>query len=306
MENKQRRQSSLFVETCDPDRKDERRLLELFRLMPDSDRNALLHELSMSTLIELSKSAVPSSEFPVMLPRDEDEADPVGFVEEFLTDIKPDQEPAHYLGDELISALNDAWNGRFAYDILGSAKYDEWRAADLLGTLQAYAENSASPAPAFGEEEMKEFIVDWRSNFMGALERLKLSSEDGRHSGEIWAHPSIDNQRAGSEDEGEKLIERLVALMPCDTMVTDLWNWDIRFEDSSFDDIVEAAFADEGDLAWYADALAEDFQRWIDEYGMDYNQQSWGSDEEFSDWIGEQCLEFMRKWRANVRKEFGR
>jgi len=89
-------------------------------------------------------------------------------------------------------------------------------------------------------------------------------------------------------------------------MVTDLWNWDIRFEDSSFDDIVEAAFADEGDLAWYADALAEDFQRWIDEYGMDYNQQSWGSDEEFSDWIGEQCLEFMRKWRANVRKEFGR
>jgi hypothetical protein len=141
---------------------------------------------------------------------------------------------------------------------------------------------------------------------MGALERLKLSSEDGRHSGEIWAHPSIDNQRAGSEDEGEKLIERLVALMPCDTMVTDLWNWDIRFEDSSFDDIVEAAFADEGDLAWYADALAEDFQRWIDEYGMDYNQQSWGSDEEFSDWIGEQCLEFMRKWRANVRKEFGR
>lgn len=176
MEDK-REQQNLFEEERDPDREDEKRLLELFWLMPETDRNELLQELSMRVLTELSKSAVPSSDFPIMLPREEDEADPIEFAEEFLTDIKPDQEPEHYLGDELIPALNDAWNGSFAYNILGSATYDEWRAVDLLSTLQTYAEDAGNPAPPFGEDEMGAFIVNWRSNFMEALGRLKISSE---------------------------------------------------------------------------------------------------------------------------------
>lgn len=305
MEDKLQPQASLFEEERDPDSEDERRLLELFGLMQDTDRCSLLHELSMRVLIELSKSAVPSSDFPVMLPREENEADPVEFAEEFLANIKPDLEPVHCLGDELISALNDAWNGSFAYDILGSAKYDEWRAADLLSTLQAYAENAGRPAPPVGEEEIEAFIVSWRSNFMDALERLKVSSARDRNPEDTGGRLNINMKQAVTEDDGEKLRERLVALMPRESMVMDLWDWDIHFEETSFDDITEAAFADDEELAQYADGLANDFQRWIDEYDMDYDQQN-GEEDEFSEWIGEKCLEFMRKWRANVRKEFGR
>ena len=52
--------------------------------------------------------------------------------------------------------------------------------------------------------------------------------------------------------------------------------------------------------------LAEDFERYIDEYGIDYDQGGKDTAEEFSAWIKEECLKFMTKWRANVREEFGR
>lgn len=217
MEDKLQPQASLFEEERDPDAKDERRLLDLFRLMQYPDRSSLLHELSMRVLIELSKSAVPSSDFPIMLPREEDEADPREFAEEFLADIKPDQEPAHSLRDELVSALNDAWNGSFAYEILGSAKYDEWRAVDLLSTLQAYAENAGRPAPPFGEDEMKAFIVNWRSNFMDALERLKISSEFDCNSDDADGRPISKNldQKAMPEQAESNLASNVASPTTC-------------------------------------------------------------------------------------------
>lgn len=108
------------------------------------------------------------------------------------------------------------------------------------------------------------------------------------------------------EEVDEELRERLRALMPRDSMVLDLWNWDIHFEDESFDDFSNVAFSDNDELAEYAETLAQDFLHWIDEYGMDYNQQSWQSPDEFSEWIRQQSLEFLTKWRANVKKEFAR
>ena len=108
------------------------------------------------------------------------------------------------------------------------------------------------------------------------------------------------------EEVDDELRERLIELMPRDSMVIDLWDWDIHFEESSFDDIADAGFADDAELAQYADTLSSDFQQWIDEYDMDYNQQGCSSPEEFSEWIEQQCLDFMKKWRANVKIEFGR
>jgi hypothetical protein len=52
--------------------------------------------------------------------------------------------------------------------------------------------------------------------------------------------------------------------------------------------------------------LAEDFLRWIDEYGMDYDQEGCSSPDEFAAWIGQHCLDLMTKWRASVKREFGR
>jgi hypothetical protein len=102
------------------------------------------------------------------------------------------------------------------------------------------------------------------------------------------------------------LKRRLVNLMPLDSMIIDLWDWDIHFEDETFDDIKSAAFCTDDEIESYAATLADDFEGWIDEYGMDYNQPGWDSHEQFSAWIKEECLNFMKQWRANVRQEFGR
>lgn len=105
------------------------------------------------------------------------------------------------------------------------------------------------------------------------------------------------------DQDDEELRERLIALMPRDSVVTDLWNWGIRFEELSFDNLTEAAFADEDELAAYARDLADDFLRWIDEYGMDFGQQDW-SPREFAAQIKQESLDFMTCWRARVKAEF--
>ena len=110
---------------------------------------------------------------------------------------------------------------------------------------------------------------------------------------------------AGSDNEAQELLQdSLRNLMPLDTSVTDLWDWDIQFQEESFD-LVEAAFSDEDQVLEYASCLADDFLVWIDEYGMDYNQHGWEPGE-FEKWIEKECLQFMQKWRQNVKDKFNR
>ncbi len=115
-----------------------------------------------------------------------------------------------------------------------------------------------------------------------------------------------EEEDQGDDQDDEELRERLVALMPRDSMLMDLWNWDIHFEELSFDDLTEVAFEDGDELAHYAGVLADDFLRWINEYDMDYGEERSSSPKIFAACIKEECLDFMTKWRANVRKEFGR
>jgi len=107
-------------------------------------------------------------------------------------------------------------------------------------------------------------------------------------------------------DADEALKRRLVDLMPLNTILTDLWDWDIHFEDESFDDIENAAFCADDEIKGYADMLTEEFKRYIDEYDVDYNQGGWNTPDAFSAWINEECVKFMTGWRTNVREEFGR
>jgi len=107
-------------------------------------------------------------------------------------------------------------------------------------------------------------------------------------------------------DAYEAMKRRLVELMPLDTIVTDLWDWDIHFEDESFDDIEEAAFCKDDDIKKYAEPLANDIESWIEEYDIDYDRSNWEIPEAFSEWIKEECVKFMTHWRASVRKEFDR
>lgn len=120
----------------------------------------------------------------------------------------------------------------------------------------------------------------------------------------------LDNDEAYDEEEEDGnedgLKKQLIDLMPLNTIVTDLWDWDIRFEDDSFADLEEAAFCADDEIKIYADSLAEDFERYIDEWGIDYNEKGWETPEAFSVWVNGECVTFMMTWRANVRKEFGR
>jgi len=73
-------------------------------------------------------------------------------------------------------------------------------------------------------------------------------------------------------------------LMPLDTIVTDMWDWDIHFEDITFaDTYFEVALGLEEVALAYADNLKEDMLLWIDEYDMDYGKTEWGTEEEFED-----------------------
>lgn len=108
----------------------------------------------------------------------------------------------------------------------------------------------------------------------------------------------------GTADDALK--QRLFDLMPLNTKLTDLLDWDIDIVDELFDDIERAAFCAEDEIKNYADTLLEGFERYIDEYDIDYNQTGWDTPEAFSAWLKEDCLNFMTRWRANVRKEFGR
>lgn len=103
----------------------------------------------------------------------------------------------------------------------------------------------------------------------------------------------------------EAKARRLVDCMPLNTIVTNLWDWDIQFQEESFGDIEEAAFCNDDEIERFADLLAADFERWVDEYDMDLNQNEFENPDGFSEFVKEQCVQFMKEWRQNVKAEFG-
>lgn len=104
----------------------------------------------------------------------------------------------------------------------------------------------------------------------------------------------------------EAKARRLVDCMPRNTIVTDLWDWDIQFQEESFGDIEEVAFCDDNEIERFAAQLAADFECWVDEYEMDYNQNEYENPDGFSVFVKEQCLQFMKGWRQNVKENIGR
>lgn len=106
------------------------------------------------------------------------------------------------------------------------------------------------------------------------------------------------------DEEVEEMRATLTALMPLDTIVADLWDWDIHFEELTFgDSFFRVALGDEVNALAEAKILADDILGWIDEYGMDYAQESF-EDDDFTAWIREESESFIRKWRLNIAKAF--
>lgn len=172
-------QVNLFEDADGPVSMDEQRLIELFRLMSDTERHDLLVKLSMQTLIELSKVAIGTAANPIAAPTEQDESDPTEFTDESLSFLQPPQEPWDFLDEWMGAALAYAWPEGVIDAVLGSSTNDLERAADLLQGVEHYAEQANTESPWFGEKEMLAFIRAWREGFMAELGRLaKVSRKD--------------------------------------------------------------------------------------------------------------------------------
>ena len=95
-----------------------------------------------------------------------------------------------------------------------------------------------------------------------------------------------------SEQQLRALKVCLNECMPLDFMITDLWNWDIHFEECLSDDwYFEAVFGSASSLRSCAEQLAEFFVEKCNENDMDYNQSQ--DDPEFESRIREHAANFV-------------
>ena len=108
-----------------------------------------------------------------------------------------------------------------------------------------------------------------------------------------------------SDEDVEAGKDALRQLMPLDTIVTDMWDYDIHFEESTFGEgtYFDIALGSDESAHSQAEHLKEDMLGWIQEFGMDYAQDQW-TEEEFEQWVLSQCQDFILKWRSNVVRKF--
>lgn len=121
--------------------------------------------------------------------------------------------------------------------------------------------------------------------------------------GEFLKEPDIlDTPDPAAELSEQKLAElkdRINECMPLDSMITDLWDWDIHFEEYLSDDWYFAAvFGSPSSLGSCAEQLAEFFVEKCNGHDMDYDQTP--DDPEFGSRIREQAANFVLGWRRNV------
>ena len=107
-----------------------------------------------------------------------------------------------------------------------------------------------------------------------------------------------------SDDELEDLKRRLNHCMPLDGLITDLWDWDLHFEESLEDDWYFAAvFGDPSGHDDCAEQLADFFLEACNEHGLDYDQHN--NEEWFDEHVHDQAREFLLGWRKNVVRNYG-
>ena len=107
-----------------------------------------------------------------------------------------------------------------------------------------------------------------------------------------------------TDEEVDAAKDALTQLMPLDTIVTDMWDYDIHFEGSTFaDTYFDVALGSDEFAFAQAEYLKEDILGWIQEFVMDYAQDQYDGDE-FGEWVLGQCKDFILKWRRNIARRF--
>jgi hypothetical protein len=105
-----------------------------------------------------------------------------------------------------------------------------------------------------------------------------------------------------SDEDMEAVRDLLGAAIPSDSMLCDLRDLGVHFEDGEYltDEWVRsAAFGDDDPVAWCAEALAELFLQKCDEYALDYDQHR--DPAGFAERIQDTAEAFIADWRARLR-----
>lgn len=102
-----------------------------------------------------------------------------------------------------------------------------------------------------------------------------------------------------SDEEMEGLKDRLNKCMPLDSMIMDLWDWSIHFEEDLSDDwYFSAALGSPEELEFCASELADFFIEKSDEYAMDYDQ--YDDPDFFEEMVKDEAKRFVSGWRHNI------
>ena len=104
-----------------------------------------------------------------------------------------------------------------------------------------------------------------------------------------------------TDEELEKLRSQLDKSLPIFSMMTDLWDWDLHFENDLSDDwYYDAAFGQQSSINALAEQLAEYFLEKVEEYNMDYD--SYQDPDAFRLLVMEKARQFIVNWRQNIPK----
>jgi len=103
-------------------------------------------------------------------------------------------------------------------------------------------------------------------------------------------------------DFDSEIRRKLVELMPRSSHLIELWNWDVHFEQSVFEDrdAMLQALVDpnEHSLEQWVVALRDEWVLAIDHYGIDMALEE--LEEDVDDYMVKVCRKFMQDWRENV------
>lgn len=106
-----------------------------------------------------------------------------------------------------------------------------------------------------------------------------------------------------SDEEFEELKNHLNGCMPLGSMMLDLWDDNVRFEDDLTSDwYIKAAFGTEETLSECAEQLERFFLTQVERLALDYNQQ--GEEDLFHDLIRDEARQFVKNWRKNIYSLF--
>jgi len=142
--------------------------------------------------------------------------------------------------------------------------------------------------------EFNEYIDDLQPTLMGYFILNKFFSE---HFIIEVPYPPTEL----SEKELETIKDKFNALIPLDSFIVDLWDWDLHFENELSNDwYFEAVFGRKSNIHVAAEELANYFMEKSKEHSIDYNQSQYSPEEYYAHVLNE-SLQFIINWRKNIQ-----